>query len=129
MLFLCAYLSSGNDSAQAFWGLISDHSTARWGRRRPFILGGTLADLVFIAAIGLCGTMGLSGLGGYWLLFAAYVLLEISFNAGQGAAQGLIPDNVPENRLGRASAVKAVLEVPLPVNPGVVCGRAADRRG
>jgi MFS family permease len=101
--------------AQVLLGLLSDRSQSRWGRRRPFILGGTLADLVFIAAIGLCGTVGLSDLEGYWLLFAAYVLLQISFNAGQGAAQGLIPDNVPENHLGRASAIKAVLEVPLPV--------------
>ena len=101
--------------AQAFWGLLSDRSLARWGRRRPFILGGTLASLVFIAAIGLCGTVGLKGMEGYWLLFAAYLLLQISYNAGQGAAQGLIPDNVPDNHLGRMSAVKAVLEVPLPV--------------
>ena len=101
--------------AQAFWGLVSDHSQARWGRRRPFILGGTLGDLVFVAAIGLCGTVGLSGMEGYWLLFVAYLLLQVSFNAGQGAAQGLIPDNVPENHLGLASSVKAVLEVPLPV--------------
>jgi len=34
--------------AQAMWGLVSDHSTARWGRRRPFILGGTLVSLFFI---------------------------------------------------------------------------------
>lgn len=101
--------------AQAFWGLVSDRSSSRWGRRRPFIFGGTLLDLVFIAAIGLCGTVGLSGLTGYWALFVCYLLLQVSFNAGQGAVQGLIPDIVPENRLGRASAVKAVLEVPLPV--------------
>jgi MFS family permease len=101
--------------AQAFWGLLSDRSTSRFGRRRPFILWGTLADLVFIGAIGLCGALDLTGLTGYWLLFAMYVLLQIVYNAGQGAQQGLIPDLVPENQRGRFSAVKAVLEVPLPV--------------
>jgi MFS family permease len=99
--------------AQALWGMLSDRSTARLGRRRPFIFLGTLADLGFIAAIGF--SAGLSGMSGYWLLFAMYVLLQVSSNAAQGAQQGLIPDLVPENRRGRFSAIKALFEVPLPV--------------
>ncbi len=101
--------------AQAFWGLISDHSPSKWGRRRPFIFAGTLMNLVFAVLIGLCGTSGLVGMNGYWLLLGVYVLLQISFNAGQGAAQGFLPDLVPQNLLGRFSAVKTLLEVPLPV--------------
>lgn len=99
--------------AQAFWGLLSDHNTARWGRRRPFILGGTLADLVFIAAIAF--SAGLSGLDGFWFLFAMYVLLQVATNAAHAAQQGLIPDLIPENQRGRFSAIKAVFEVPLPL--------------
>src|SRR4030067_3721890 len=34
-------------------GLISDRSTSRFGRRRPFLLLAALLDLVFLAAIGL----------------------------------------------------------------------------
>jgi MFS family permease len=99
--------------AQAFWGIWSDRSTLRWGRRRPFILGGTLADLVFIAAIGF--SAGLSGITGFWFLFAMYLLLQVASNAAHAAQQGLIPDVVPENQRGRFSAIKAVFEVPLPV--------------
>ena len=99
--------------AQAFWGLLSDRSTAHWGRRRPFILGGTLADLVFIAAIGF--SAGLNGMTGFWFLFAMYLFLQVSSNAAQAAQQGLIPDLVPENQRGKFSAIKAVFEVPLPV--------------
>ncbi len=99
--------------AQALWGMLSDRSTSRFGRRRPFILLGTLADLGFIAAIGF--SAGLSGMSGYWLLFAMYVLLQVSSNAAQGAQQGLIPDLVPEGHRGRFSALKALFEVPLPV--------------
>ncbi len=98
---------------QALWGMLSDHSTARWGRRRPFILGGTLADLVFIAAIGF--SAGLSGMTGYWFLLVMAILLQVSSNAAHGAEQGLIPDLVPEDRRGRFSGIKAVLEIPLPV--------------
>ena len=98
---------------QALWGMLSDRSTSRFGRRRPFIFLGTLADLGFIVAIGF--SAGLSGMSGYWLLFIMYLLLQVSSNAAQGAQQALIPDLVPENQRGRFSAVKAFFEVPLPV--------------
>ncbi len=99
--------------AQAFWGMLSDRSTLRWGRRRPFILGGTLGDFIFIIGIGL--TAGLSGLTGFWVLFACYLLLQFCTNAAHGATQGLIPDLVPEALRGRFSGIKAIIEVPLPV--------------
>jgi len=98
---------------QAMMGMLSDRSTFRWGRRRPFIFIGTLADLVFIIAVGF--TVGLEGMSGFWLLFALGILLQISSNTAQGAQQGLIPDLVPEDRRGRFSGVKAILELPLPL--------------
>jgi MFS family permease len=98
---------------QAVMGMLSDRSTSRWGRRRPFIFIGTLADLVFIAAIGF--SAGLSGLTGFWFLFIVALLLQISSNVAQAAQQGLIPDLIPENQRGRFSSVKAILELPLPL--------------
>ncbi len=99
--------------AQAFWGILSDHSRGRWGRRRPFIFAGTIVDLVFIAAIGF--SAGLGGWTGFWFLFGVALLLQISSNAAQAAQQGLIPDLVPEKQRGLFSAIKAVFEVPLPL--------------
>ncbi|MGQ9492417.1 MAG: MFS transporter [Anaerolineae bacterium] len=87
-------------------GLLSDRSTLRWGRRRPFIFIGTVFDLVFLAIIGLAGN--------YWLLFVAVLLMQVSSNVAHGALQGIIPDLVPEEQRGRASGVKAVMEL-LPV--------------
>jgi MFS family permease len=98
---------------QSLMGMLSDRSTCRWGRRRPFILVGTLADLVFLVVIGL--TFNMEGMAGYWLLFAMAILLQVSSNTAHAAEQGLIPDLVPEDRRGRFSGIKAVLEVPLPV--------------
>ena len=99
--------------AQAFWGLLSDRSMLRWGRRRPFILIGTLVDLVFIVAIGFSAR--LQGMPGYWFLFAMMILLQVSSNMAHAAQQGFIPDLVPPEQRGRFSAVKTLFEVPLPV--------------
>jgi len=98
---------------QALMGILSDRSPLRWGRRRPFILAGTLGDLVFIAAIGFSATM--SEMNGYWFLFAAYLLLQVASNTAHAAQQGFIPDLIPEHQRGRFSSIKAVFEVPLPV--------------
>ena len=88
---------------QPMMGAISDRSTARWGRRRPYILLGTSLDLVFLTLIGLAGN--------YWLLFAGVLLLQFASNTAHGPLQGLIPDLVPEERRGRAVGVKQVLEI------------------
>jgi len=99
--------------SQALWGMLSDRNTSRWGRRRPFIFGGTLVDLVFIVAIGFSAS--LTGMTGYWFIFIMAILLQISSNAAHGAQQGLIPDLVPEDKRGRFSSIKTILEIPLPV--------------
>jgi MFS family permease len=91
---------------QPMAGWLSDRSTLRWGRRRPFIFVGTMLDLVFLLAIGFAGS--------YWVLFAAVLLLQFSSNVAHGALQGIIPDVVPEDQRGRTSGVKAVMEL-LPV--------------
>jgi MFS family permease len=50
----------------------------------------------------------------YWFLFGAVVLSQIASNVAHGAEQGLIPDLVPEDRRGRFSGVKSIMEL-LPV--------------
>ncbi len=87
-------------------GLISDRSTSRFGRRRPFILFGAMLDLVFLVAIALSWS--------YWSLFAAIMLIQFSANISHGALQGLIPDMVPEDQRGKASAIKSIFEL-LPI--------------
>ena len=94
---------------QALMGILSDRSTSHFGRRRPFIFVGTLAALALIAAIGFSERM--EGMSVYWFLFAMLILLQIASNIGQAAQQGLIPDLVPEDQRGRASAIKALMEL------------------
>ncbi|GAP18055.1 MFS transporter [Levilinea saccharolytica] len=98
---------------QALMGMLSDRSNHPWGRRRPFIVAGTLGLIVVLTLVGF--TAGLEGLGGYWVLFTLIILQMVAANTAHGAQQGLIPDLVPNDLRGRFSGVKAVLEVPIPV--------------
>jgi MFS family permease len=88
---------------QPAMGLLSDRSTSRFGRRRPYILVGALLDLVFLAAIALSWD--------YWSLLVAVLLIQFSSNISHGPLQGLIPDLVPDDERGRASAIKAIFEL------------------
>ena len=117
---------------QPLAGLLSDRSTHRWGRRRPYIVGATLFNLIFLALIGASPLLEGSApdavlrpaLGvtvAYVALLLGIVLLQVSSNFGQAAVQGLIPDLVPERHRGRASGVKAVMEL-MPAFPIILVG-------
>ncbi len=84
-------------------GLLSDRSTSRFGRRRPYLFIGVLLDLLFLAAIGFSWD--------YWSLLIAVLLFQFSSNISHGPLQGLIPDLVPEEQRGMASGVKALMEL------------------
>jgi len=91
---------------QALAGMLSDRSMAKQGKRRPYILIGTLLNVVALLAIGASPT--------YWFLFTGAVVSQVFSNISHGATQGLIPDLVPEDHRGRFSGVKAVMEL-LPI--------------
>jgi MFS family permease len=88
---------------QPAMGLLSDRSTSRFGRRRPFMLVGVLFDLLFLLLI--------ANANSYWMLFAAVLLIQFSGNTSHGALQGLIPDQIPEEQRGAASGIKGVMEL------------------
>jgi len=98
---------------QALFGILSDHLRSRWGRRRPLILIGTLAEVLLI--LSLAWVAGLQGMSGYYILFAIYILAMASSNLSQAATQGFIPDLVPQEKRGIASGIKTLLEVPVPL--------------
>ena len=108
---------------QPLAGMLSDRSTSRWGRRRPYIVVSTAFTVLFLLIVGASPafvgaasdaffrrTFGVTT--AYAVLLAGIVVLQVSTNFGFGALQGLIPDLVPEHQRGRASGVKAVFELP-----------------
>jgi len=88
---------------QPIMGSISDYTTSRWGRRKPYIVVGSTLDLVFL--------VGLANSNAVVALAAFYVLLQFSSNTAQGPFQGYVPDLVPAEQVGFASALVGIMSV------------------
>jgi MFS family permease len=92
-------------------GSISDYTVSRFGRRKPYVLIGTLLDVVFLVGLATSNTL---------LMVAAFVLLlQFSSNFAQGPFQGYVPDLVPPHQVGIASGMVGLFQV-----LGVVTGTA-----
>jgi len=90
-------------AVQPIAGAISDRSGFSWGRRRPYILLGSVLILLLLPGVGFFSS--------YTAIFIIYCLLQISSNTAQGPFQGFIPDLVPERRRGLASGVRSLLNI------------------
>ncbi len=101
---------------QPLAGSLSDRHGAKWGRRRPWMLAGTLVALLFLAGMA-ASSMWFIGIA------AAYLLLQIAMNTAQGPAQGLIPDLVPPERRGFASGIKNLFDMGGLVVTSLVAGQ------
>jgi MFS family permease len=84
-------------------GMISDYTITRWGRRKPFIVIGSLLDVVFL--------VGVATSQDFLVLLVFMVLLQFSSNFAQGPFQGYVPDLVPAKQVGLASGLMGVMLV------------------
>ncbi len=82
--------------AQVFFGAWSDTSRNRIGRRRPFLLVGTLGGCFTLLFFPSAHTL-LS-------LLAVFLLLQLWINVAGGPYQGLMPDLIPSSKHGTAAA-------------------------
>ena len=80
-------------------GALSDRTTSRFGRRRPWILGGTLLFAVSLVLLGLQST--LVGVGAFWSLAI------IGFCVLTAALTATIADQVPVGQRGVISGLIA----------------------
>jgi MFS family permease len=81
-------------------GALSDRTTSRFGRRRPWIAGGSVT-----CAVGLIlQSMQHSVLG----IALCWILVQGGFNAMYAALSAVIPDQVPESQRGMVSALVGV---------------------
>jgi len=84
-------------------GSISDYTVSRWGRRKPYIVIGSLLDVVFLLGIAFSHSL---------VAMAAFVtLLAFSTNIARGPFQGYVPDLIPERQVGLASAMVGLMQI------------------
>jgi MFS family permease len=93
-------------------GWLSDRTSTRWGRRRPWIVVGTAVNLLGIGLLAVAGSA--------LTLAFAYMLVQLAFNLAGGAYAAVIPDVVPAADRGRASGLLGMMNA-----LGAVVGLAA----
>ncbi|MEU1480503.1 MFS transporter [Streptomyces sp. NPDC005760] len=79
-------------AANPFFGALSDRTTARWGRRSPWIVAG--------AAGGALSLLVLAGAHGLWLMTLGWCLVQLTLNAAFAAVTAAVPDRVPRLQRG-----------------------------
>ena len=99
---------------QPIIGVLSDNTKSKFGRRRPYLLGGALitaiALWIFPNSAGISDMIGklfninMPGWGG--LLIAAIMIwiIDACINIAQGPYRSLIPDVVPQNQHAQANS-------------------------
>ncbi|GCE11125.1 MFS transporter [Tengunoibacter tsumagoiensis] len=88
------------------FGLLSDQMRgrfAKWGRRRPYILIGTLVNVAALVWMALAPNIV--------SLMVAYIFVQLSSNAAQAPFHALLPDIVPPEQRGMASGVMGLLTI------------------
>ena len=80
-------------------GYVSDRTVTRYGRRKPYIVIGTICCSLLILLLPACKTIGAYA--------TIWFCLQTSSNFGSSAFLGLLPDVVPKEQLGNVSGILA----------------------
>jgi MFS family permease len=87
-------------------GAVSDRTTSRFGRRRPFIAIGTVGGVIGLGIVGFAPSIGVALVG--------WAIAQVSFNLVLAALQALLPDQIP---LAQRAKVSAILGISQQVSP------------
>ena len=102
-------------AVQPIIGVFSDRARTKMGRRLPFIIGGAVLIAASLFLLAAAPTL--------WILLVGVIFIQFSSNILQGPWQALIPDLVPESQRGKASSLKAVMDIVALVVGGLVAGK------
>ena len=100
---------------QPLSGALSDRTRHILGRRRPWVIVGTVLDLAFLAVIVMATS--------WWMIAVGYILLQFSSNLAHGPAQALLPDLVPKAQRGSAAGMKVLIDMVGVIAAAIVSGR------
>lgn len=102
-------------------GAVSDHSRWRLGRRRPYVIIGTLLSVPPLLA--------LAGVKTIPQLVAVFCLIELWVNYATSPYQAMMPDMVPRERQGVASAYMGMTSLLGQLGGLLLCGALMARPG
>ena len=88
-------------------GALSDRTTSRFGRRRPWMLGGSL--------LGLVGLFLMPHMTSVIALTALWLVVQFAVNAAYAGLTATIPDQVPVDQRGVASGLVGLAQAIGPV--------------
>ncbi|KUO09610.1 MFS transporter [Streptomyces sp. DSM 15324] len=77
------------------FGALSDRTTSRFGRRRPWLVGGMTAGLVGLLVVALGGSVP--------VLMAGWAVAQLGINATLAALTSCVPDLIPPGQQARVS--------------------------
>lgn len=113
------------------WGIISDHTSSRWGKRTPAILAGALLALPLIGLPALILSPALKAMlfpVALPIIITSYFGMQFFTNVSNGAWWPLLVDVVPENQRGLASGVGGFLTL-LGAAIGIVVVTSLNQKG
>jgi len=82
------------------FGKLSDRTTSRLGRRRPWLIGGVIGALIGLGIVATASSVG--------MVLVGWCITQVSFNATLAALIAVLPDQVPVSQRGLASAFLGV---------------------
>jgi len=86
------------------FGALSDRTRSRFGRRRPYLVGGAVVGFAALALIGAASSLSMVLLG--------WCLAQLAYNAVLAAMVAVVPDQIPSAQRG---TVVGILGVCMPV--------------
>ncbi|MFB9462842.1 MFS transporter [Streptomyces cinereospinus] len=99
------------------FGALSDRTTSRFGRRRPWVIGGMAAGLGGLLITGLAQSVAVLGIG--------WAITQLGINATLSALHAVLADRVPEQARGRVAGAVGMMTYVAMV-AGAVTAQALD---
>ncbi|TES94134.1 MAG: MFS transporter [Promethearchaeota archaeon] len=87
------------------WGIASDNTRTKYGRRRPFLLFGIIAGFGMVLFSFAYLLFGRTQIAFIWCLIIDVLLIGIASNAFLVAERALIPDTIELEKRGRANGI------------------------
>jgi MFS family permease len=120
--YLGFILGAGSVAALIFGplgGQLSDRTRTRWGRRRPWLIGGTLLGLVALATMGTATSILILGIG--------WIVAQIGFSQVLNNLTTIQADKLPEFQRGKVAGLTGFASMAAPVFGAIIGGTLASQ--